>query len=120
MNIEELARAIEARLVVPSVSGSRNIEKVYGGITMSDLLANAAPDTLLVTCLNNIHLARVADLMEVPGICLVDGREPDAELVSHARATGKALLVANTDMVDTCARATRFVAAERAPRPCSH
>jgi hypothetical protein len=117
MNIEELAHAIEARLAVPSGLASQNIEKVYGAVTISDLIANASPDTLLVTSLNNIQLARVADLMDVPGICLVDGHEPDVELISHMRTARKALLVVHTGLVETCARATVFLASQRKSRP---
>ena len=36
-----------------------------------------APDTLLVTSLNNNQLIRVAELMDVPGICLVSGWTAD-------------------------------------------
>ena len=93
MRVEELARQIEARLVVPS-SADREIRRVYGANTMSDLIANAAADTLLVTALCNTQLIRVAELMDVPAICLVDGTVPAAELADHARATGAALLVA--------------------------
>jgi len=116
MNIEELALAIEARLAVPSGPARQNIEKVYGAATISDLIANASPDTLLVTSLNNIQLARVADLMDVPGICLVGGHEPDVDLISHIRTARRALLVAHTGLVETCARATLFLASERKSR----
>jgi hypothetical protein len=117
MRIEELARAIEACLVLPSGSGNPDIVSVYGGATMSDLMANAAPGTLLVTSLNNAQLVRVADLMDVPGICLVDGCVPAAQLVSHARAAGTALLVSSSGLLETCARAAERVAAEERRLP---
>jgi len=81
---------------------------------MSDLIANAAADTLLITPLNNIQLIRVADLMDAPGICLVDGQDPVAELVERAVSTGTALLVSQADFVTTCERAAGCVSAEKA------
>jgi hypothetical protein len=117
MDIEELAHAIEARLAVPNGLASQNIEKVYGAATISDLIANASPDTLLVTPLNNIQLARVVDLMDVPGLCLVDGHEPDVDLMSHMRTARTALLVAHTSLVETCARAAVLLASQRKSRP---
>jgi hypothetical protein len=114
MKIEDLASAIEARLVVPRGSGNTNINFVYGGQTMSDLIANAAPDVLLVTSLNNAQLIRVADLMDVPGICLVDGCEPAPELVSHARAAGTALLVSPTGLERTSLKAAECLSREKA------
>ncbi|MGO9413016.1 MAG: hypothetical protein ACLQCB_19990 [Spirochaetia bacterium] len=117
MRIENLASAIEARLVVPSGSGNPNIISVYGGHTMSDLIANAAPDVLLVTSLNNTQLIRVADLMDVPAICLVDGCEPAPELVSHARAAGTALLVSARGLERTSLKAAECLGREKARTP---
>jgi hypothetical protein len=94
MRLEQLARQIEARLIVPSRPEDREISRVYGGNTMSDLIANAAADTLLVTALCNTQLIRVAELMDVPAICLVDGNFPAPDLAAHARESGAALLVA--------------------------
>jgi len=113
MKIEELARAIEAHLIVPGGPESRSITSVYGGETMSDLIANAGPGTLLVTCLNNPQLMRVADLMDVPGVCLVDGCAPAPELLSHAEQSGKALLVSPVGVKETCARASDSIRAGR-------
>jgi hypothetical protein len=104
MRIDEIARAIEAHLVIPGGSENRVVMSVYGGATMSDLIANAGPGTLLVTSLNNSQLMRVADLMDVPGICLVDGCVPAGELLSHAEQSGTALLVSPVGINETCVR----------------
>jgi len=117
MTIEELASAIEARVIIPSSSSCRDIARVYGASTMSDLIANAASDAMLVTSLNNTQLIRVAEQMDVPGICLVNGCEPAAELVSHARAAGTVLLVSTRGLEETCERAAERLAAEKANQP---
>ena len=105
MRIEELARAIEARVIVPC-GRERSITSVYGAETMSDLIANAGPGMLLVTSLNNPQLMRVADLMDVPGICLVDGCAPVSEILSSAELSDTALLVSPFGLRETCARAS--------------
>ncbi len=102
MKIAEIARAIEARLVVACDRGDPEIVRVFGGTAMSDLMANAASDTLLFTSLNNTQLIRVADLMDVPGLCLVEGNEPAEDLVAHARASGTALLVSRASLQGAC------------------
>jgi len=109
MKIEELARAIEAHLVVPGGPQDSVITTVYGSETMSDLIANAGPATLLVTSLNNPQLMRVADLMDVPAVCLVGACVPAAELLSHAEQSGKALLVSPVGMRETCVRASECI-----------
>jgi len=117
MKIEELARSIEARLIVPGCRENPDISLVYAGETMSDLIANAGPETLLVTSLNNSQLVRVADLMDVPSICLVDGEEPSAELVSHARTAGTALLLSPYGLFETEAKAQACLGAQEGSRP---
>lgn len=114
VKIAELARAIDARLIVPVGSDDPEIRRIFGAPAMSDLIANAAADTLLITPLNNSQLIRVADLMDAPGICLVDGQEPVAGLVERASSTGTALLVSRADFISTCARAAECVSAGKA------
>ena len=65
---------------------------MYAGDRMSDLLERARPDTLLVTRLANPHLFRMAELMDVPAVCLVLGEAPGPELLQAADASGIALL----------------------------
>ncbi|HVO38240.1 MAG TPA: hypothetical protein VMV03_04345 [Spirochaetia bacterium] len=101
MRVEQLARQIEARLIVPGRPVDREISRVYGANTMSDLIANAAADTLLVTALCNTQLIRVADLMDVPAICFVDGNLPAPDLAAHARESGAALIVAPGSLQST-------------------
>ena len=76
MKMRDLARGIEARLHPGSGNGDSEIARVYAGDTMSGLIAHAAADTLIVTSLNNAQLARIAELMDLPGICLVNWRAP--------------------------------------------
>ena len=81
---------------------------------MGDLIAGAASNTLLVTSLNNNQLIRVAELMDVPGICLVGGAEPSSELLSRAAASGTAILVSPHGLVETIHLLEACLAASRA------
>lgn len=93
MKLKDLAHGIEARLHPSSGNGESEIARTYAGDTMSDLIAHAGSDTLLVTTLNNAQLARIAELMDLPGLCLVNGVSPCAELIKAARAAGTAIMV---------------------------
>ncbi len=92
MKIEDLCTSDVVRLLVRPASSSREIARLHASNTMSDLIANAAHDTLLVTSLSNNQLIRIAELMDVPAICLVDGAAPSTELVERAGAAGTTLL----------------------------
>jgi hypothetical protein len=93
MKLKDLAHAIEARLLPGSGNEDSEVSRIYASATMSDLIGHAAADTLLVTSLNNAQLARMAELMDVPGICLVSGTVPGQELREAARRAGTALMV---------------------------
>jgi hypothetical protein len=93
MKVSDIAVRINAQLHPCAGARCKEIRHVHAADTMSDLIAHASPDTLLVTSLNNTQLARVAELMDVPGICLVSGNEPSRALVDSAAGAGTAILV---------------------------
>jgi hypothetical protein len=93
MNLHDMAQQINARICLDTGSAVQDIEAVHASDTMSDLIAHAAPGTLLVTSLNNNQLVRVAELMDVPAICLTDGAQPSADLISRAEAASTSILV---------------------------
>jgi hypothetical protein len=101
MTLQELARQTGTRLVLPGRRPGGEIARVIAGDRMSDLLEKAGPDTLLVTRLANPHLFRMAELMDVPGICLVRHPEPGPGLLEAACACGAALLVAGGELEET-------------------
>jgi hypothetical protein len=100
MNVKELAQAIDAQLHIGSGSGEAEIAGAYAADTMSDLIAHAAPDTLLVTSLDNNQLLRVAELMDVPGICIAPAGDAARRL---SPSTGTALLFSRVGLEQTCA-----------------
>jgi DRTGG domain len=93
MNINDLANHINARIHASTGTASTDLHAIFAADTMSELIAHAEPGTLLVTSLNNNQLVRVAELMDVPGICLTGGAEPSVDLIARAEAAGTTILV---------------------------
>lgn len=102
MKLEELATNIGARVVTPGKAGGTTVAKVYAGDRVSDLLNEASDKTLLVSNLASLQMLRVAELMDVPGICFVNGVEPDAEMVELAQANDTLLMVSPQGVFETC------------------
>jgi hypothetical protein len=115
MTVRELARQEELELLFDPRTADRKVARFFASNTMSELIANAARDTLLVTSLNNIQLIRVAELMDAPGICLVSGTSPCAEFLEGARRVGTAILVSPRDLEATRARLEERLRAGGAP-----
>ena len=101
MTIDEFARLIDASLCHLPSHRERDIRRFSAADTMSSLIAQARPDSVLVPSLNNLQVARVAELMDVPAICLVGGAAPCDALITCADAAGIAVLVTGGDLALT-------------------
>jgi len=105
MKLADLAAEIEADIVTNGEKAvSIEIESVYAGDRISDMLNEASDTTLFVTNLTSAPLIRVAELMDVPALCLLNGEVPEPDLVSAATQHGTVLLVSPVGMFVTCGR----------------
>ncbi len=102
LSLEELADRIGARIIVPGDQIKTNVTKIYAGDRVSDLLHEASQRTLLVTKLANLQMLRVAELIDVPGICFVDDTNPSTEIVQLAQNNGTLLMVSPLGIFETC------------------
>jgi redox-sensing transcriptional repressor len=102
MKLEELAAGIGADVVTPGKPGGTAVAKVYAGDRVSDLLNEASDKTLLVSNLASLQMLRVAELMDVPGICFVNGVQPDAEMIQLAHDNQTLLMVSPQGVFETC------------------
>lgn len=93
MKIADLAALAGIEVISTGSNPENQVSRVFAADTMSELIANAAPGTLLLTHLDNAQLGRMAELMEVPAICLLDGARPGRELLAAAAVAGAAILV---------------------------
>ena len=116
MRLADLIASIEAETLTAGPSDETEIERIYAGDRISDLLNQGTRGTLLVTNLTGVQILRVAELMEVSALCLVGGVAPEPELLRSLRDHGTALLVSPFGMFETCGRLfRRFEAACEIP-----
>ncbi|MDQ1256024.1 MAG: hypothetical protein QG656_620 [Candidatus Hydrogenedentes bacterium] len=92
---------------------SVEVDRVYAGDRMSDLLNQVSETALLVTNLSHAALIRPIELLDVPAICLVNGVEPEPGLVKAAEEAGASILVSPYCMYETCGRLFRVLNASR-------
>jgi len=112
VRLDEVARRIGAQVLAPGKAVSIELEQVYAGDRMSDLLNAAGDHMLLVSNLASTHLLRVAELMDIPGICLVHGQVPDAAMLRAATEHGTLLMASPFGLFETCGRIYQLLAAE--------
>jgi hypothetical protein len=104
MLIRELAGRIGARIVTGEDRADAPIDAVCAGDRISDLLAQTCGTSLVVTNLVGSSLLRVAELMDIPAICLAGNTEPEPAMKEAAERQGIVLLVSPLDLFETCGR----------------
>lgn len=117
MRLTELADKIGAKVHTPGRGATVELDQVYAGDRISDLLNEAKDNTLLVSNLASTHLIRVAELMDVPGICLVAGQQPDAAMLATAQEHGTLLMTSPSSLFETCGRIHRSLTEEKRSAP---
>jgi redox-sensing transcriptional repressor len=115
MALQELAQRIGARILTPHPENAGEVTRIYAGDRVSDLLSEASDRTLLVTNLANLQMVKVAELMEVPGICFVDGVDPGPEIVELAVEDGTLLMVSPLGVFETCGLIYKLLSPEAIP-----
>ncbi len=63
--------------------------------------------------LASVQLLRVAELMDVPGICFVNDVDPDADVIDLARQNGTLLLVSPSGVFETCGLIYQVLSGEK-------
>lgn len=107
MRLDQLAERIGATVHIPDRGRTVDASQVYAGDRISDLLNAASDHALLVSNLASSHLLRVAELMDVPGICLVHGQTPDPDMIEIAQEHGTFLMTSPVSLFETCGRLFR-------------
>lgn len=112
MKLADLAAQIGAQILTDGPA-DLEIEHIYAGDRISDLLNQAQDRGLLVSNLGGLQLIRVAELMDVPAVCLVNGQAPDERTLCAANDHGTTLVVSPVSMFETCGRLYRCLAASK-------
>jgi predicted transcriptional regulator len=102
MTIRDVARILEAEVCCGEDKLEREVYSAFGSDLMSDVLAFARDQQVLLTGLVNAQAVRTAELMDMSCIVLVRNKKPDAEMLGLARERGIALLSTNKTMFLSC------------------
>ena len=117
MKLSVLADQIGAKIAAHSPRANDvEIETVCAGDHMSDLLRQATDVTLVVTNLAHAMLPRMAELMDAPAVCLLNGVAPQPEVLDAAAAHNTVLLVSPVGMYQTCGRLYQVLGERTAPK----
>jgi hypothetical protein len=104
MKLTEIARVLEATLLVGEDKLDIDITRCGASDLMSDILAGPSEGSLLLTGLTTVPVIRTASIAGIGAIVFVRGKTAPPEVLELARAGGMPLMSAPHSMFVSCGR----------------
>ena len=102
--LEELITILDAQISCGEDLLSVEIKSVSASDLMSDVLAFAKEDSLLITGLINQQVVRTAEMAGIAAICFVRGKVPQEEMILLAKEKNIPLLATELSMYEACGK----------------
>ena len=104
MTVKEIADVLDAQWLCCEDEGDRAIRSAFASDMMSDVLAYVQEDTLLLTGLVNSQSIRTAEMLDLPCVVFVRGKNPHRDAIERAAALGMPALSTQYTMFEACGR----------------
>ena len=104
MTVREIARLLDAQWLCCQEEGDRAIHTAFASDMMSDVLAYVQEDTLLLTGLVNSQSIRTAEMLDLPCVVFVRGKNPHRDAIERAREMGMPALSTQYTLFESCGR----------------
>ncbi len=104
MKLNEIKEILSAEVVCGDDMLDREVTSAFGSDMMSDVLAFAKADSLLLTGLVNPQTIRTALMLDMQGIVFVRAKKLSEEVISLAKESGIVVLSTNYRMFETCGK----------------
>lgn len=102
MLIREVVELLDAKVVYGDHLMDSEIRSACGSDLMSDVLAFAKSDSLLLTGLVNCQVLRTAEMMDFKAIAFVRGKKPGDDIISLAKQIDIAVLMTSKPLYSAC------------------
>ncbi|NLN06380.1 MAG: hypothetical protein GX167_02020 [Firmicutes bacterium] len=104
MKIREIAEILGATIEVQGDSLDLEVDAAFGSDLMSDVMAYAKDNVLLLTGLVSPQVIRTAEMMDIKTVVLVRGKKPDHCMIQLAEEKGITLLSTKDTMFVSCGK----------------
>lgn len=102
MRISEIKEILNAEILTDNFNGEQELYNAFASDLMSDVLAYARNDMLLITGLNNPQVIRTAEMMDISVVLFVRGKKPTKETIELALENSLTLLCTDLIMFKAC------------------
>ncbi|SDB24552.1 DRTGG domain-containing protein [Eubacterium oxidoreducens] len=102
MNLLEMKEALQAQVLTDELDESVDITLAYATDLMSDALAFASDNCVLITGLVNSQTVRTAEMKDFPCVIYTRGKMPEGEIIALANTFGLCVMRTELSTFDTC------------------
>lgn len=102
MNLQEIIKALEGRVLTPSVNLDREVTCAFSADLISDILMCTKEPTMLLTGLTNLQVVRLADMIDLFAIVFIRGKMPSQEIIDMAVERDLPLIATDFTMYKSC------------------
>lgn len=107
--LKDVLALLNGELLTPESRLEVECPRVFASDLMSDVLTSAEPGSLLLTGLANSHVVCTCAVADLAAVVFVQGKRPDAEVVSQARSKNLPLIATKMPMFEACSRIAAHV-----------
>ena len=104
MTLREVQEILEAEVFVGHDQLGMDVKTAFGADLMSDVLAFAKAESLLITGLTNPQIVRTSDVLDIAAIIIVRGKRPLPETIQLAEKLQIPLLLTEYILFETVGR----------------
>ncbi len=101
MTISKIAELLECGLVCGTHNLDKEASSAYGADLMSDVLAFAKENCVLLTGMVNQHVVRTAEMLDIICIVFVRGKTPPVDVCDLAERTGVTLMTSSYSLYES-------------------
>ncbi|HHW43150.1 MAG TPA: transcriptional regulator [Desulfotomaculum sp.] len=102
MKLSEVREKLNATVLCGQERLNIEVTCGLGCDLLSDSLAFARPNCLLLTGLTNIQVLRIAEMVDAGAIVFVRGKRPGEDVIAEAREKGLPLLTTDLFLFESC------------------
>ncbi|MBQ4154271.1 MAG: hypothetical protein IJE01_03610 [Clostridia bacterium] len=104
MTISDVKNIVSAEIICGEEHINKEVTTAFGSDMMSDVLAFAKDQCVLITGLCNPQVIRTAEMLDMICVCFVRGKRPDEDMIALAKERGIVLMATEERMFATCGK----------------
>jgi len=102
MTLKEVQEILDAEVLCGEQSLDRPVTTAFACDLISEMLAFAGSQTLLITSLTNPHVIHTAEVMDAVGVVFVGGKKPSEDIITNVNRA-KIPLLSTPYLIYKCA-----------------